>query len=75
MVDDVECRTDWGGRSMDFPKERHPAYDHVDAKERMNQWNGCQKGDPEKGAKVMYDLAVMEDPPLRCLLGTNAFKV
>ena len=27
-----------------------------------------------KAAKDMYQLAIMKDPPLRCVLGTDAYK-
>lgn len=66
-------RTDWAGRSMQFA-ERHPAYDHIDAKKKMQERNGTQAGDPKKGAKAMYDLAVMDDPPLRTVIGTDAYQ-
>jgi hypothetical protein len=58
---------------MDFGKIDHPAYDHINAKENMGKRNGTQAGDPAKGAQAFYDLAVMEDPPLRCIVGTDAY--
>jgi NAD(P)-dependent dehydrogenase (short-subunit alcohol dehydrogenase family) len=67
-------RTDWAGRSMAFPEKRHQAYDHIDAKKQMNNRHGTQAGDPPKGAKAFYELAVMKDPPLRCVVGTDAYK-
>jgi len=67
-------RTDWAGRSMSFPEERHPAYDHLNAKESMGARHGKQAGDPVKGGKMMYELAVMEDPPLRVVLGSDAYQ-
>lgn len=66
-------RTDWAGRSMQFA-ERHPAYDHMNAKKSMTERNGTQAGDPKKGAKAMYQFAVMNDPPLRMCIGTDAYK-
>lgn len=66
-------RTDWAGRSMDFGEKKNPAYDHLNAKERMGQRHGTQAGDPPKAAKVFYDLAVMRDPPMRCVVGTDAY--
>jgi len=56
-------RTDWAGRSMAFPEKRHPAYDHIDAKAQMQKRHGTQAGDPLKGAKAFYELAIMKDPP------------
>jgi len=67
-------RTDWAGRSMAFASERHPAYDHLDAKTLMGKRSGTQVGDPKKGAKAMYDLAIMEEPPLRVVIGSDAYK-
>lgn len=65
-------RTDWAGRSMQFA-DRHPAYDHMNAKKSMTERNGTQAGDPKKAAKVMYEFAVMKDPPLRVVVGTDAY--
>jgi NAD(P)-dependent dehydrogenase (short-subunit alcohol dehydrogenase family) len=65
-------RTDWGGRSMTFA-ERIPAYSHLDSQAKMKAYNGNQKGDPKKGAKAMYKLATMPDPPLRVVLGSDAY--
>jgi NAD(P)-dependent dehydrogenase (short-subunit alcohol dehydrogenase family) len=66
-------RTDWSGRSMDFAESKNPAYDHLDAKAAMGKRHGTQAGDPAKAAKVFYDLAVMKDPPIRCIVGTDAY--
>ena len=60
---------------MVFPDKRHPAYDHIDAKKAMGERNGTQAGDPKKGGKAMYELAILEDPPLRVVIGTDAYKV
>ena len=68
-------RTDWAGRSMEFPAERMEAYDHIDAREAMGKRHGKQGGDPEKGARAMYELAVMEEPPLRVVIGSDAYQV
>ncbi|KAH6724600.1 hypothetical protein BKA61DRAFT_687916 [Leptodontidium sp. MPI-SDFR-AT-0119] len=65
-------RTEWAGRSMAFT-ERHPEYDHVDIQSYMVARNGNQPGDPRKAAKAMYGLAVMENPPPRIVLGTDAY--
>lgn len=58
---------------MKFPEKRHPAYDHLDAKKNMGERNGTQAGDPKKGGKAMYQLAVMKDPPLRMVIGSDAY--
>jgi len=66
-------RTDWAGRSMAFA-DKHPAYDHIDAEKQMKQRNGTQAGDPVKGAKAMYEFAIMPEPPLRVVVGTDAYE-
>lgn len=66
-------RTDWAGRSMAFGENKNSAYDHIDAKESMGKRHGTQAGDPAKGARAMYELAVMKDPPLRCVIGSDAY--
>ncbi|KAG9235430.1 hypothetical protein BJ875DRAFT_399165 [Amylocarpus encephaloides] len=66
-------RTDWAGRSMAFPVKKHPAYDHLDAKQMMGKRHGTQAGEPIKGAKAMYELAILKDPPLRVVIGTDAY--
>lgn len=58
---------------MAFAENKNPAYDHIDAKKTMGERHNTQAGDPVKGAKAFYDLAVMEDPPLRCIVGTDAY--
>lgn len=67
-------RTDWSGRSMQFGEIKNDAYDHIDPKKNAQNRHHTQAGDPAKGAKVFYDLAVMKDPPIRCAVGTDAYK-
>ena len=54
-------------------KSRHPAYDHIDAKKNAQKRNGTQDGDPVKGAKAMYELAIIPEPPLHVVIGTDAY--
>lgn len=58
---------------MQFAEKRHPAYDHIDAKKTMGARHGTQVGEPQKGAMAMYKLAIMPDPPLRVVLGSDAY--
>ncbi|KAF2226126.1 hypothetical protein BDZ85DRAFT_213919 [Elsinoe ampelina] len=73
LVEPGGFRTDWSGRSMDFGEVEIPAYDHIDPKSNAQKRNGTQAGDPAKGANAMYELATMKDPPLRCVIGTDAY--
>jgi hypothetical protein len=47
---------------------------HADVVETMAKRNGTQAGEPAKGAAAMYELGIMEDPPLRVVIGTDAYK-
>lgn len=53
--------------------ERHPAYDHADVQAIIKHRNGTQIGDPVKAAKAMYSLALLPNPPLRVVLGSDAY--
>ncbi|KAL8287155.1 hypothetical protein RQP46_003607 [Phenoliferia psychrophenolica] len=67
-------RTDWAGPSMIFGEKLSPdPYDHLDAKKTMGARHGNQVGSPAKGAAAMYKLAIMADPPLRVVLGSDAY--
>ncbi len=63
--------------SLPFPtiQANHPCAPDMDAQERMSARHGNQAGDPVKGAKAMYELAIMKDPPLRCVIGTDAVSI
>ena len=39
-----------------------------------NKRHGNQEGDPAKGAAAMYEFAIMPDPPLRVVIGSDAYK-
>lgn len=39
----------------------------------MNERNGTQAGDPKKGAHAMWEVAKMQDPPLRLVIGSDAY--
>lgn len=67
-------RTDWSGPSMQFGEVKSKAYDHMDPKKNAEKRHGTQAGDPAKGARAMYELATMKDPPLRCAIGSDAYQ-
>ena len=66
-------RTDFAGASTTI-REGHPEYDAtVGATARFQRdFNGKQPGDPAKAAAVIMQVANMENPPLRLLLGSDA---
>lgn len=59
---------------MQFGELKNQAYQHLDAEKNAKERNGTQAGDPAKGARAMYELATMKDPPLRCVIGSDAYK-
>jgi hypothetical protein len=58
---------------MDFAENKNPAYDHIDARAAMGKRHMSQAGDPPKAARAFYELATMPDPPLRCIVGSDAY--
>lgn len=68
-------RTDFAGASTELRAGR-PEYEAtVGASVRFQQeYNGKQPGDPAKAAEVILELAAMKEPPLRLLLGSDAYQ-
>jgi len=66
-------RTDFAGASTVIKKGR-PEYEAtVGATARFQtEYDGKQPGDPAKGASVVMQVADLEEPPLRLLLGSDA---
>jgi NAD(P)-dependent dehydrogenase (short-subunit alcohol dehydrogenase family) len=65
-------RTDWAGDSMRV-FENHPDYTSVNELTRfVRDSSGLQKGDPVRAAQIMLQIAAMDSPPLRLLLGADA---
>ncbi|CRG89108.1 putative oxidoreductase C162,03 [Talaromyces islandicus] len=58
--------------SISIQESKTPAYAHIDPRETAKALEKAQRGDPSKGANAMYELAVMEEPPLRIVLGSDA---
>ncbi|CAI0991191.1 3-oxoacyl-[acyl-carrier-protein] reductase FabG [Serratia entomophila] len=73
MVEPGGFRTDWAGSSMTiapigaaYQPTLGPMLDY------LQQHNGHQPGDPVKAAQAILQLAALEKPPLRLLLGSDA---
>jgi NAD(P)-dependent dehydrogenase (short-subunit alcohol dehydrogenase family) len=66
-------RTDWAGSSMTVPAISAPYQPTVGAMAAMHDGAATQAGDPAKVAQVVLQVAAMDQPPLRLLLGTDAF--
>jgi NAD(P)-dependent dehydrogenase (short-subunit alcohol dehydrogenase family) len=67
-------RTDFAGSSTKL-SEGHPEYDStVGATARFQrEYNGKQPGDPKKAADIIVQLTQEPKPPLRLLLGSDAY--
>lgn len=60
--------------SNGLPCQRHLAYNNMSIKDAMALRNESQDGDPVKGLKAKYQLAVMKEPSLRVITGADAYK-
>lgn len=74
IVEPGGFRTDFAGSSTKLSEGR-PEYDStVGATARFQRdYNGKQPGDPKKAAKAIVQLANEQRPPLRLLLGSDAY--
>jgi len=68
-------RTDWAGSSMRVPPISEPYRQTVGAMARVHDDLGSDAslGDPAKVARVVLEVAGMDEPPLRLILGSEAY--
>jgi NAD(P)-dependent dehydrogenase (short-subunit alcohol dehydrogenase family) len=68
-------QTDWAGSSMQVPPISEPYRPTVGVMAGMHQELGsaASLGDPAKVAQVVLSVAGMADPPLRLILGSEAY--
>ena len=68
-------QTDWAGASMRVPPVSEPYRQTVGAMARMHQDHVSTRalGDPAKVAQVVLTVAAMDEPPLRLILGSEAY--
>jgi NAD(P)-dependent dehydrogenase (short-subunit alcohol dehydrogenase family) len=74
IVEPGGFRTDFAGSSTDL-REGRPEYDAtVGATVRFQRdYNGKQPGDPAKAGAALLHLASLPEPPLRIVLGSDAY--
>jgi NAD(P)-dependent dehydrogenase (short-subunit alcohol dehydrogenase family) len=65
--------TDWAGSSMQVPTVSEPYRRTVGASAAMHNSDAVALGDPAKVAQVVLQVAEMDDPPLRLILGSEAY--
>jgi NAD(P)-dependent dehydrogenase (short-subunit alcohol dehydrogenase family) len=68
-------RTDWAGSSMEVPPISEPYRQTVGAMARVHHDLGSDSslGDPAKVAQVVLKVSGMDSPPLRLILGSEAY--
>jgi NAD(P)-dependent dehydrogenase (short-subunit alcohol dehydrogenase family) len=66
-------QTDWAGSSMTVPPISEPYQATVGRSAAMHNAQTLALGDPAKVARVVLEVAAMDDPPLRLLLGSDAY--
>src|SRR3954453_8916504 len=66
-------QTDWAGSSMSVPPISHPYQPTVGRSAAMHNAETLALGDPAKVAGVLLQVAAMDDPPLRLILGSEAY--
>jgi NAD(P)-dependent dehydrogenase (short-subunit alcohol dehydrogenase family) len=67
-------RTDWAGSSMDVPPISAPYDQTVGANHRrMAGFAESAASDPAKVAQVVLQVADLDEPPVRLLIGTDAY--
>jgi NAD(P)-dependent dehydrogenase (short-subunit alcohol dehydrogenase family) len=68
-------RTNWAGSSMAIPEISAPYEPTVGDRARMIRAGlSTEAGDPAKVARVVLEVAGMAEPPLRLLLGSDAYR-
>jgi NAD(P)-dependent dehydrogenase (short-subunit alcohol dehydrogenase family) len=65
--------TDWAGSSMQVPPISEPYRPTVGASATIHNSEAVALGDPAKVAQVVLQIAEMDDPPLRLILGSEAY--
>ena len=68
-------QTDWAGSSMRVPPISEPYQQTVGMMASMHEGigSGTALGDPAKVAQVVLEVAAMDEPPLRLILGSEAY--
>jgi NAD(P)-dependent dehydrogenase (short-subunit alcohol dehydrogenase family) len=74
IVEPGGFRTDFAGSSTELRRGRPEYESTVGATVRFqSNYNGKQPGDPTKAAAVLLHIASLPEPPLRLLLGSDAY--
>jgi NAD(P)-dependent dehydrogenase (short-subunit alcohol dehydrogenase family) len=66
-------QTDWAGSSMQVPPISEPYQSTVGAMASLHNSDTIALGDPAKVAQVVLQIAGMDKPPVRLILGSEAY--
>ncbi|HEY2478919.1 MAG TPA: SDR family NAD(P)-dependent oxidoreductase [Solirubrobacterales bacterium] len=66
-------QTEWAGSSMQIPPVSEPYRPTVGRSAAMHNTDTIALGDPAKVAQVVLQVAAMDEPPLRLILGSEAY--
>jgi NAD(P)-dependent dehydrogenase (short-subunit alcohol dehydrogenase family) len=77
LVEPGPFRTAWAGGGLVHAEKQLDDYASVTRilRDRLANVNGKQAGDPERAAKLICDVALRDDAPLRLLLGAPGYQV
>lgn len=76
LIEPGAMRTDWAGDSMTIPDISEPYQPTIGAlANMMRTFNGQQTGDPAKVAAAIVDVTRQPEPPLRLLMGADAYAI
>ena len=77
IIEPGRFRTDWAGRSIIESKTTIEDYAETAGARRAaaRAYSGSQPGDPARGAAAIIAAVDSENPPLRLLLGTDAYQL
>jgi NAD(P)-dependent dehydrogenase (short-subunit alcohol dehydrogenase family) len=76
IVEPGAFRTDWGGSSMRMLPVSQDYEATVGEMDRYRRAvDGQQPGDPARAARIITEIAALDQPPLRLLLGSDALRI
>jgi len=77
IVEPGPFRTKWAGGGLVHAAQSIPDYEPVTSqlRSRLDKVDGNQPGDPDRAARLIVDVALTDNAPLRLLLGAAGYQV
>ncbi|WP_058304418.1 oxidoreductase [Gorillibacterium timonense] len=75
LIEPSGFRTDWSGRSAAKTKSAIKEYADLISPFVNEENHGKEPGDPKKAAEAIVSIVQSEEPPLRLLLGSDAYHI